>query len=226
MYLSPSRAAQLYRIPTPSGLLFWQMELMSASMLQVNWGAWLALGGTEVHRAIAWGSVATTVQAFKHFLDVDPRIDLSFKMVSKVIPLVLNLFLTSALFSYGLISAPLALKLTAVLDLAYGLALRLGAEGVVYGANVPLPSDPPTAEIEMTRKFGLSLVATSAFCGSVAFLHASVPVAVAASWVVFALGRLDGLFLSKGLARLNVSRSTSLGWLAVQCAVIAALLGL
>ena len=62
MYLSPSRAAQLYRIETPSGLLFWQMELMAAAMLQVHWGAWLALTGTDVHRAIGWSSIFTTIQ--------------------------------------------------------------------------------------------------------------------------------------------------------------------
>ena len=223
MYLSPSRAAQLYRA-TPSGLLYWMMELLSAAMLQVTWGAWLALGGTEVHRAIAWGGVPTTVQALKHLLDVDERIDIGHRFVSKVIPLLINLFLTSALFGHGVISPNLALQLTAVLNLLYGLMLRLTAEAVVRGANVPLPAEPPTAEIEMTRKFGLALLSSAVFCAAISFFGRGVHEALAYSMVVFMLGRLDGLFLSKGLERLGVAKTTTYGWLAVQVAVVAAIL--
>ena len=73
-------------------------------------------------------------------------------------------------------------------------------------------------------KFGLALLSSAVFCAAISFFGRGVHEALAYSMVVFMLGRLDGLFLSKGLERLGVAKTTTYGWLAVQVAVVAAIL--
>ena len=142
-----------------------------------------------------------------------------FGTMAQYLPVAVNAFFTLALFGkLSFLDTDLALKIWAGWNIFNGVAGYLMPRKFMSGWEAPLNSD---AEVSMAKFFCGVLGAAGLFMGAVAFNGADILKAAAVGWGAFLLTNLDGTFVTKSSEALGVDKNASLGWAAIQAAVVA-----
>ena len=214
MYLSPTKAAEMYGLVNPSPLICWFAEVAGGVFLQAVISSWLAIvNGMDYGTAVAWGGIPGLVQAYRDLLNGSTE-KLGFGTMAQYMPTVINTLITAALFGkLSFLDAGLALKIWAGWGLFNGVAGYLMPAQFMKGWEAPLKDDKEEA---MAKFFCGVLACTSVQIAAVALFDKSVVEGLAYSYAAFGLTQVDGLYITKQSETLGVDKNAGNFWLVVQ----------
>jgi hypothetical protein len=221
MALAPEKAAEMYGIENPSALTCQMAEWSGGMMLAIAITSVLALGGMDFTQALAWGSVAPTLQNIQGLLK-NTASKLGFGTAAQYVPVITSLVLNAGLFGKaGPFDSALALKVTAGWFLINGIGAYFATEPFMKAWEGPTMS---SKELAFGKFFGSVMASTGVFVSSVAFLEKGTLTAVAYAWLAFLITNLDGLFISGTMAKLGADPTGGYVWAAIQAVVAASIL--
>jgi hypothetical protein len=220
MALAPKKAGEAYGVASTKWTDFFA-QWSGINIVGQCLAAYLALGGTSLAEAIAWGFVPSSIASIQDFLNDRMVGEMGMGDAAKYMPPLVNLVLTLGLFGkLSFLSSDLSLKVACVWMGLNGLAGYFATDAWLDGWG---GKGVTAVENSMGKLFASTMLGSTAMIGSNIFLGKSILESVGIMFGVYAATSLDGLYISKSMEAMGVDSSKALFWAVVQLATVAAI---
>jgi len=221
MSLAPKKAGEMYGVASTKWTDFFA-QWAGIMMFGQSLTAYLTLvHNMAMPKALAWGMVPSLIASLQDFLNDRMVGEMGMSDAAKYMPMLVNTFLTLGLFGkVPNVDAELVMKIGAVWMGVNGLHGYFATDAWMnnWGANGLTAVDKGMGKLmAQTMIGGASYIVASVFGGK------SDLEAYGTMMAVYALGSIDGSFISKTTEAMGVESSKALFWAAIQLATAAAI---